>query len=79
IPQSSVPSDNLVDEVVNEENVSKHSNDPLLSGEDRLKLEELMALCTNLQNRVLDLENTKTTQALKIDSLKRRVKKLEKK
>nr|GEV95322.1 hypothetical protein [Tanacetum cinerariifolium] len=28
---------------------------------------------------VLDLENTKTTQALKIDSLKRRVKKLEKK
>nr|GEV01364.1 hypothetical protein [Tanacetum cinerariifolium] len=29
--------------------------------------------------RVLDLENTKTTQALEIDSLKRRVKKLEKK
>ncbi|GJS40274.1 hypothetical protein Tco_0565317 [Tanacetum coccineum] len=79
IPQSSVPSDNLADEAVNEENVSKHSNDPLLSGEDRLKLEELMALCTNLQNRVLDLEHTKTTQALEIDSLKRRVKKLEKK
>ncbi|GJX01204.1 putative ribonuclease H-like domain-containing protein [Tanacetum coccineum] len=67
------------DEAVNEENVSKHSNDPLLSGEDRLKLEELMALCTNLQNRVLDLEHTKTAQALEIDSLKRRVKKLEKK
>ncbi|GJV71653.1 hypothetical protein Tco_1491648 [Tanacetum coccineum] len=79
IPQSNVPSDNLADEAVNEENVSKHSNDPLLSGEDRLKLEELMALCTNLQNRVLDLEHTKTTQALEIDSLKRRVKKLEKK
>ncbi|GJR17437.1 hypothetical protein Tco_0965964 [Tanacetum coccineum] len=79
IPQSSVPSDNLAKEAVNEENVSKHSNDPLLSGEDRLKLEELMALCTNLQNRVLDLEHTKTTQALEIDSLKRRVKKLEKK
>nr|GEZ49084.1 copia protein [Tanacetum cinerariifolium] len=30
-------------------------------------------------NRGLDLENTKTTQALEIDSLKRRVKKLEKK
>ncbi|GJR11278.1 hypothetical protein Tco_0793930 [Tanacetum coccineum] len=29
---------------VNEENVSKHSNDPLISGEDRLKLEELMIL-----------------------------------
>ncbi|GJX47233.1 hypothetical protein Tco_0272423 [Tanacetum coccineum] len=40
------------DEAVNEENVSKHSNDPLLSGEDRLKLKELMALCTNLQNKV---------------------------
>ncbi|GJZ71944.1 hypothetical protein Tco_0635795 [Tanacetum coccineum] len=53
------------------ENVSKHSNDPLLargntlrSGEDRLKLEELMALCTTLQSRVLALETTKTTQAM---------------
>ncbi|GKB45174.1 putative ribonuclease H-like domain-containing protein [Tanacetum coccineum] len=42
------------------ENVSKHSNDPLLA-------------------RVLDLENTKTTQAQEITSLKLRVKKLEKK
>ncbi|GKA31030.1 hypothetical protein Tco_0717335 [Tanacetum coccineum] len=73
------PFDNLADEAINEENVSKHSNDPLLSVEDRLKLEELMALCTNLQNRVFDLEHTKTTQALEIDSLKRNVKKLEKK
>ncbi|GJT95977.1 hypothetical protein Tco_1091495 [Tanacetum coccineum] len=79
IPQSSVPSDNIADEAINEENVPTHSNDPLLSGEDRLKLEEMMALCTNLQNRVLDLEHTKTTQALEIDRLKRRVKKLEKK
>ncbi|GKD46899.1 hypothetical protein Tco_1271544, partial [Tanacetum coccineum] len=68
------------------ENVSKHSNDPLLakgntlrSGEDRLKLEELMELCTNLQNRVIDLEKTKTSQAQEITSLKRRVKRLEKK
>ncbi|GJR64181.1 uncharacterized mitochondrial protein-like protein [Tanacetum coccineum] len=45
---------------------------------DRLKLEELMALYTNLQNRVLDLEHTKTTQTLEIESLKRRVKKLKK-
>ncbi|GKF63216.1 hypothetical protein Tco_0186664 [Tanacetum coccineum] len=44
------------------ENVSKLSNDPLLargntlrSGEDSLKLNELMELCTNLQTRVLDL------------------------
>ncbi|GKC93259.1 hypothetical protein Tco_1158701 [Tanacetum coccineum] len=49
------------DEAANEENVHTHSNDPLLSGEDRLKLEELMSLCTNLQNRILDLEHTKTT------------------
>ncbi|GJS80149.1 hypothetical protein Tco_0730030 [Tanacetum coccineum] len=45
----------------------------------RLKLNELMELCTNLQKKVLDLEKTKTTQANEIASLKRRVKKLEKK
>ncbi|GJX17227.1 hypothetical protein Tco_0218059 [Tanacetum coccineum] len=72
------------------ENVSKHSNDSLLargntlqSDDDRLKLNELMELCTNLQKRVLDLEKTKTTQANEIASLKRslkrRVKKHEKK
>ncbi|GJZ07186.1 hypothetical protein Tco_0540979 [Tanacetum coccineum] len=38
-----------------------------------------MALCTTLQNRVLDFEKTKTTQHNEIASLKRRVKKLEKK
>ncbi|GJU60828.1 uncharacterized mitochondrial protein-like protein [Tanacetum coccineum] len=68
------------------ENVSKHSNDSLLargntlrSDEDSLKLNELMELCTNLQNRVLNLEKTKTTQANEIASLKRRVKKLKQK
>ncbi|GKD91989.1 hypothetical protein Tco_1371826 [Tanacetum coccineum] len=50
----------------------------LQSDEDRLKLQELMELCINLQQRVLNLENTKTTQAIEIDSLKRRVKKLKK-
>ncbi|GJW60120.1 hypothetical protein Tco_0109455 [Tanacetum coccineum] len=40
-----------------------------------LKLE----FCTKLQQRVLDLENTKTAQAQEITSLKIRVKKLEKK
>ncbi|GJR89300.1 hypothetical protein Tco_0213311 [Tanacetum coccineum] len=69
----------IADEAANEENVPTHSNDPLLSGEDGLKLVELMTLCTNLQNRFLDLEHTKTTQALEIKSLKRRVNKLEKK
>ncbi|GKF77763.1 hypothetical protein Tco_0230233, partial [Tanacetum coccineum] len=68
------------------ESVSKHSNDSLLvrgntlqSDEDRLKLDELMTLCTTLQNQVLDLEKTKTTQHNEIASLKRKVKKLEKK
>nr|GEW19700.1 hypothetical protein [Tanacetum cinerariifolium] len=66
------------------ENVSKQSNDLLLargntlqSDEDRMKLNEFMELCTSLQTRVIDLEKTKTTQANEIDSLKRRVKKLE--
>ncbi|GKB61084.1 putative ribonuclease H-like domain-containing protein [Tanacetum coccineum] len=45
----------------------------------RLKLDELMALCTTLENWVLDLEKTKTTQHNEIASLKRRVKKLKKK
>ncbi|GJT33523.1 hypothetical protein Tco_0923942, partial [Tanacetum coccineum] len=51
----------------------------LRSDEDRLKLDELMTLSTTLQNRVLDLEKTNTTQDNEIASLKRRVKKLEKK
>ncbi|GJV71647.1 putative ribonuclease H-like domain-containing protein [Tanacetum coccineum] len=45
----------------------------------KLKLNELMEFCTKLQQRVLDLENTKTAQAQEITSLKLRVKKLEKK
>ncbi|GJS88493.1 hypothetical protein Tco_0771129 [Tanacetum coccineum] len=51
----------------------------LRSDEDIMKLKELMELCTNLQQRVLELEKTKTTQAVEISSLKKRVKKLEKK
>ncbi|GJZ46242.1 retrovirus-related pol polyprotein from transposon TNT 1-94 [Tanacetum coccineum] len=70
----------------NEADVSKLSNDPLLAryntlrnGEDSLKLNELIKLCTNLKQRVLDLEKTKITQAEEIFSLKRRVKKREQK
>ncbi|GJU94543.1 hypothetical protein Tco_0698648 [Tanacetum coccineum] len=68
------------------ERVSKQSNDSLLargntlrSDEDRMQLHELTDLCTNLQQMVLDLEKTKTTQHNEINSLKRRVNKLEKK
>ncbi|GJT88020.1 putative ribonuclease H-like domain-containing protein [Tanacetum coccineum] len=66
-PQSSVPSDptNIADEAVTKE--------------PSMQLKELMDFCTKLQQRVLDLENTKTAQAQEITSLKKRVKKLEKK
>ncbi|GJS59998.1 hypothetical protein Tco_0654782 [Tanacetum coccineum] len=67
----------ITNEAANEEHVAMHSNDPLLSGEDRLKLNELMELCTNLSQKVLELVNTKTSQAAEIAKLKDRVKKLE--
>ncbi|GKB55276.1 putative ribonuclease H-like domain-containing protein [Tanacetum coccineum] len=72
VPQPSGCTDNVPDE-----NVPTTSNDPLLSGKDRLKLSELMDLCTNLQKKVLDLEKAKTAQDSEIASLKKRVKKLE--
>ncbi|GJT59837.1 hypothetical protein Tco_1003370 [Tanacetum coccineum] len=113
VPQSSVPINNVVDEVVYKElddslvraatttsslEVEQDSGNIIKtrskatpneagsqrttlgggpSGEDSLKLNELMEPCTNLQQRVLDLETTKTTQANEITSLKKRVKKLE--
>ncbi|GJR18966.1 hypothetical protein Tco_0967493 [Tanacetum coccineum] len=77
VPQPGGPITNVADEALNKENVSQHSNDPLLSGEDRFKFQELMELCTNLQQRILDLETIKTTQAQEIYNLKKRVKDLE--
>ncbi|GJS87038.1 hypothetical protein Tco_0769674 [Tanacetum coccineum] len=50
----------------------------LRSREDIMKLNELMELCTKLSKMVLDLEKAKTAQAKEIASLKKRVKKLEK-
>ncbi|GKF67958.1 hypothetical protein Tco_0197637, partial [Tanacetum coccineum] len=44
-----------------------------------MKLQELMDLCTKLSDRVLELENVKDAQALKIKKIKKRVKKLESK
>nr|GFA73972.1 ribonuclease H-like domain-containing protein [Tanacetum cinerariifolium] len=61
--QPSGPISNVEDEAFNEENVSKHSNDPLHSGKDRIQLKELMEIYTNLQNRVFDMENINTDQA----------------
>ncbi|GJU93634.1 hypothetical protein Tco_1318390 [Tanacetum coccineum] len=51
---------------LNEPSFPRTSSSSGPSGEDRLKLKELMELCTNLQIRVLDLETTKTTQANEI-------------
>ncbi|GKB06239.1 ribonuclease H-like domain-containing protein [Tanacetum coccineum] len=68
------------------ERLSKQSNDlPLFgvntprSGEDRLKIMELMEICIKLSDSVLALENVKTAQDLEITSQKKSVKKLEKK
>ncbi|GKB38696.1 hypothetical protein Tco_0883638, partial [Tanacetum coccineum] len=44
------PSDSIAN-VPNEESVPTHSNDLLLSGEDRLKLTDLMDICTKLFER----------------------------
>ncbi|GJU43250.1 putative ribonuclease H-like domain-containing protein [Tanacetum coccineum] len=77
VPQPSGSTEPITDEATNEEHVPVHSNNPLLSGEDRLKLNKLMELCINLSQRVLDLENKKTSQAAEIAKLKEKVKKLE--
>nr|GEV61460.1 hypothetical protein [Tanacetum cinerariifolium] len=66
------------------ENVSNFFNDPPLSRvntlgseEDRLKLKQLMELCTKLSDRVLNLEKTNTAQAKEIANSKKKVKWLE--
>nr|GEX64364.1 hypothetical protein [Tanacetum cinerariifolium] len=51
----------------------------LASGEAKLKLKELMELCTKLSDKVLDLKKAKNAQAKEIAKLKKRVKKLERK
>nr|GEZ79735.1 hypothetical protein [Tanacetum cinerariifolium] len=64
-------------ETQNEESIPIPSNDPLSSGEDRMQLSELIEICTKLSDRVLSLEQDKVNQAVKIEKLKKRVKKLE--
>ncbi|GJZ25815.1 hypothetical protein Tco_0570068 [Tanacetum coccineum] len=65
---------------------SKHSYDSPLPGgntpgsdEGRPNINELMAIYTNLSNKVLALEQLKTAQDLVIRKLKKKVRKLEKK
>ncbi|GJZ76328.1 ribonuclease H-like domain-containing protein [Tanacetum coccineum] len=54
------------DETHHKESIPITSNDPLPSGEDRMQLTELMILCTNLQEQVLDLEKAKSDQAIEL-------------
>ncbi|GKC05937.1 hypothetical protein Tco_0997547 [Tanacetum coccineum] len=77
--KDSGPTEPITDEATNEEHVSTPSYDPSQSGEDRMQLNELMDLCAKLSDRVLALENTNTSQATEIATLKESVKKLEKK
>ncbi|GJW36322.1 hypothetical protein Tco_0059242 [Tanacetum coccineum] len=77
VSQPSNPTQPMADETENVESVHVHSNYLLLIGKDRLQLKELLELYTKLSERVLDLENTKTSQAAEITKLKERVKKLE--
>ncbi|GJY33672.1 hypothetical protein Tco_0418141 [Tanacetum coccineum] len=67
------------DETEHEESVPTPSNDPQPSGEDSMQLNDLMVLCTKLQTQVLDLEKSKDAQAKEIDSLKKRIQRLERK
>nr|GFB51994.1 hypothetical protein [Tanacetum cinerariifolium] len=64
-----------------DDHVPTTSNDPLPSGKDRMQLKELKDLCTNLSNKVLDLENVviemKSSHKAKIAELDSMVEKLE--
>nr|GEX46354.1 uncharacterized mitochondrial protein AtMg00810-like [Tanacetum cinerariifolium] len=64
-------------------NLPSPSHDPLPSGDDILKLKELMDFCTNLSNKVLDLESEvigiNYTYQARIEKLESRVERLEEK
>nr|GEW06088.1 hypothetical protein [Tanacetum cinerariifolium] len=60
------------------EHVPTPSNDPLPSGEDSMPLKELMVLCTNLSNKVLnEVIEIKSSHKAKISELESRVEKFE--
>nr|GEU43175.1 ribonuclease H-like domain, reverse transcriptase, RNA-dependent DNA polymerase [Tanacetum cinerariifolium] len=61
-----------------EESILTLYNDLLPSGKDSIQLNELIIICTTLQQQVLNLEEAKIAQAKDIAKLKKRVKKLEK-
>ncbi|GKD01692.1 hypothetical protein Tco_1171966 [Tanacetum coccineum] len=65
------------DKAEHEESVPTPSSDPQPSGEDSMKLTDLMVLCTKLQTQVLDLQKVKDAQAKEIDALNKRIQRLE--
>ncbi|GJS59736.1 putative ribonuclease H-like domain-containing protein [Tanacetum coccineum] len=65
------------DEAEHEESVPTPSNDLQASGEDSIKLTDLMVLCTKLQTHVLYLQKAKDAQAKEIAALKKRIQRLE--
>ncbi|GJU19483.1 uncharacterized mitochondrial protein-like protein [Tanacetum coccineum] len=65
------------DKAEHEESVPTPSNDPQGSGEDSMRLTDLMVLCTKLQTQVLDLQKAKDAQAKEIAALQKRVLRLE--
>nr|GEU41950.1 ribonuclease H-like domain-containing protein [Tanacetum cinerariifolium] len=66
------------DESEDKDNVLTPSSDPLPSGEDSFILNELMVFCTILQEHVLDLQEAKAAQIKEVDTLKKKVTKLNK-
>ncbi|GJT66271.1 hypothetical protein Tco_1017751 [Tanacetum coccineum] len=77
--KDSGPTEPVTNEATNKEHVSTPSYVPSQSGKDRMQINELIDLCAKLTDRVLALENSNTSQAAEIATLKERVKKLEKK
>ncbi|GJV86203.1 hypothetical protein Tco_1530141 [Tanacetum coccineum] len=85
-PEGEDSRDSLEETNRNERDQVQTPHDSALSGghtsdraEGTLNLQELSVLCTNLSNKVLALESIKDAQATEINSLKSRIKKLEKK
>ncbi|GJR51146.1 hypothetical protein Tco_1401667 [Tanacetum coccineum] len=62
-----------------EDHVPTSSNDPLPSGKDSSNINELKVCCLSLQEQVFDLQKEKDAQAKEIATLKKTVKKLQRK
>nr|GEX06089.1 putative ribonuclease H-like domain-containing protein [Tanacetum cinerariifolium] len=58
-------------EIPNEKGVPTTSNDPLPSGEDRMQLNELMILCTNLQKQKRKSRTSRLKRLRKVGSARR--------